>query len=186
LRGLAERVVEIHRGLARAGIAHAFGGAIAYAYHGEPRATRDIDLNVFLPSTDPLPALDALSAIGVTVDRDAARERIRRDSQVRLRWGPVPVDLFFSQLAFHDACQRRVQLVPFGDIEIPILSAEDLTVCKIAFDREKDWLDVREMLAIQGERFDARYVAEWLDELLGPDDRRARRFRDVIACRSTS
>lgn len=179
MRGLAERVLEIHRALDRAGIAHAFGGAIAYAYHGEPRATRDIDLNVFVPSTDPLPALDAVSAVGVTVDRDAAADRIRRDSQVRLRWGPVPVDLFFSQLAFHDVCRRRVQIVPFGGVDIPILSAEDLAVCKIAFDREKDWLDVREMLAIQGERFDLSYVAEWLDRLLGPDDSRTVRFRSL-------
>jgi hypothetical protein len=143
LRGLAERVVEIHRALDQAGIAHAFGGAIAYAYHGEPRATRDIDVNLFVPSTAPMPALDALAGIGVTLDRDAAAELVRRDGQVRL------------------------------------LSAEDLAVCKVAFDREQDWVDLREMLGIRGDAFDAQYVADWLDSLVGADDPRTTRFRNL-------
>ncbi|MBI1843131.1 MAG: hypothetical protein HYR89_00725, partial [Actinobacteria bacterium] len=30
------------------GVPHAFGGALALAYYAEPRATIDIDLNVFV------------------------------------------------------------------------------------------------------------------------------------------
>jgi hypothetical protein len=180
LRGLAERVIDLHRALDRAGIAHAFGGAIAYAYHSEPRATRDIDLNVFLPAHQPTAALDVMATLGITVLPEEDAERVRRDAQVRLRWGPVPVDLFFSALDFHDACQARVQRVPFGGVEIPILAAEDLAVCKVAFDRDKDWIDLGEMIAIQGEGFDGDYAASWLDRLLGADDRRTLRFRSLL------
>lgn len=179
--GLAERVLAIHRALGQAAIPHAFGGAIACAYHAAPRATRDIDVNVFVPQVDPAGALQVLADVGVTVDIDQDSERVRRDSQVRLRWGPVPIDLFFSALDFHDECRRRAQIVPFGGADIPILSAEDLAVCKVAFDRDKDWVDLREMLAIQGRGFDAAYALGWLGEMLGPDDARTVRFRDLVA-----
>ena len=50
---LVEKIVEVHRGLTRVGIDHAFGGALALAYYtDEPRATADIDLNVALPASD--------------------------------------------------------------------------------------------------------------------------------------
>jgi hypothetical protein len=97
---------------------------------GSARATRDIDINVFVPQGDASGALRVLGGIGVTVYVDGDTERVNRDSQVRLRWGPVPIDLFFSALDFHDECRRRTRVVPFGDAEIPILSAEDLAVCR--------------------------------------------------------
>jgi hypothetical protein len=44
---LAERIVILHRALEGAGIGHGFGGAVARAYYvQEPRATRDIGVNV--------------------------------------------------------------------------------------------------------------------------------------------
>ena len=136
--GLAERVLAIHRAFVGAAVPHAFGGAIAYAYHAAPRATRDIDINVFVPQGDASGALRVLGDIGVTVDVDGDAERVNRDAQVRLRWGPVPIDLFFSALDFHDECRRRTRVVPFGDTEIPILSAEDLAVCLTGRYREEN------------------------------------------------
>ncbi len=44
---LAKRVLAIDHALSS--IPHAFGGALALAYYAEPRATIDIDLNVFVP-----------------------------------------------------------------------------------------------------------------------------------------
>ncbi len=50
---LPERLVALHRALARRRIPHAFGGAIALAYWTlDPRATSDIDVNVFIPAAD--------------------------------------------------------------------------------------------------------------------------------------
>ena len=43
---LVAKVIEVDRSLDAAGIAHAFGGAIALAYCAKPRGTKDIDINV--------------------------------------------------------------------------------------------------------------------------------------------
>ncbi len=46
---LARRLIEIDDALSGAGLAHAFGGAIALAFcTEEPRGTRDLDVNVFV------------------------------------------------------------------------------------------------------------------------------------------
>jgi hypothetical protein len=50
---LVERIVVISESLDRSGIDWALGGALALAYATEePRATRDVDVNVFVPSSE--------------------------------------------------------------------------------------------------------------------------------------
>ncbi len=169
----AERVVLIEEALSEAAIPHAFGGALAYAYYGEPRATDDIDVNVFLGVEDRQAVLTALATLGVDVAVNDAH--LERDGQCRLAWGPVPVDLFFAYDPVHDAMRSVVRRVPFGDAVLPILSPEHLMVCKVVFDRDKDWIDIDQML-IGVSDLDHAEVDLWLDRLVGPDDQRRPRL----------
>lgn len=80
---LLERTVRIHEALERAGFAHAIGGALALGYHvEEPRATRDIDLNVSADPACPQLLFDALppSILWTGVDVDARCAMARYDS----------------------------------------------------------------------------------------------------------
>jgi hypothetical protein len=91
------------------------------------------------------------------------------------------VDLFFSYDALHDRCLERTRTVPFGeDASIPILSAEDLAIFKVIFDRPKDWSDLAEMLFAQGPDFDAAYALDWLRRILAADDARLARFDELV------
>ena len=65
---LPEKIVALHERLRGAGIAHAFGGALALAYYAEPRATDDIDVNLFLEPGAVASVLDALTPLGVSDD----------------------------------------------------------------------------------------------------------------------
>jgi len=175
---LVERILAIDAALDDAGIPHAFGGALALAYAvADPRGTRDIDVNLFVPEGEAGRALEALpSAVEVEVGDIA---RAERDGQVRVHWGEYPVDLFFDVHRFHQLASRRVRRVPLAGRRIPVLDATDLTVFKVLFDRTKDWADLEAMLEVSS--FDADEVARWLDELVGPDDQRTVRFRALIA-----
>ena len=114
---LPEKVIAIHERLAEARVPHAIGGALALAYYAEPRATIDVDINVFV-STDRWPDVrDALAPLGIDVDLDIAA--LERDGQARLWWDRNPVDLFFSYDPFHDEMKRRARRVPFGWTEDP-------------------------------------------------------------------
>jgi hypothetical protein len=177
---LAERVVALDRALAA--IPHAFGGALALAYYAEPRATIDIDLNVFA-GVDEFPVVaDALAQLGAgTHDREVG-ELIRRDGQARVMWDRVPVDLFFAYDAFHDAAAARRRTVPFADTEIPILGVEHLVVCKAIFDRPRDWVDIDAIVA--ADTFvDVAEVQRWVGRLATDDDPRYNRIAAVLASR---
>ena len=173
---LPERVVAVDRALA--GVPHAFGGALALAYWAEPRATIDIDVNVFVPSDRRDEVLGPLAALGV--DTGEAPAAIARDGQARVWWDGTPIDLFFSYDAFHDAADRAAVEVPFADTTIRVLSAEHLAVCKAVFDRPKDWVDIEAMVQL-GTRLDVAEVLRWVGRVAGDTDPRYDRVAALLA-----
>ena len=178
---LPEKVTLIHRALDGAKIPHAIGGALALAYYAEPRATIDVDINVFVP-TDHWPEVcEALVPLGIDVEVDV--DDLKRDGQVRLWWDRNPVDLFFSYDPFHDAMQRSSRKVPFNQETIPILSPEHLAVCKAMFDRPKDWLDIEQIL-VATDPLDVREIEHWLERMVGRDNPRIEKLTAVKAALS--
>ena len=88
-----------------AGVPHAFGGAIALAYcTEEPRGTRDVDINAFVPADQPEPVLAALPS-GGRVPASTPRT-LAADGQVRLWWDDTPVDLFLDYAPLHAEAAR--------------------------------------------------------------------------------
>lgn len=175
---LPDRLVAIDRALAEAGFEHAFGGAIALAYWTlDPRGTSDIDVNVFVPAARCEGALAALPGEIAWSESDVAA--IKRDGQVRLWWGEIPVDLFFDYVELHAAAARNRRTVPFEGVEIPILGPVELATFKAMFDRTRDWADIEAML--EAETLDVEAVRANLTALVGPDDARAARLADAVA-----
>lgn len=178
---LADKVVLIESALRAARIPHAFGGAIALAYYATPRATIDIDVNVFVDASRADGVLVALERLGASPPTENEWVRLRRDGQARIRWGRTPIDLFFSYDAFHDACMERRRAYPFGRGEtIHVLSAEDLVVFKAVFDRAKDWRDIAEVVFATGGELDSAWIMHWLERLVGPADERFRRASEAL------
>jgi hypothetical protein len=175
-RSLVEKVVELAGALRRARIPHGFGGALAFAYYGEPRSTVDIDLNLFVGTARYERVMETLGPLGVARARNA--DALVRDGQARLWWGRTPLDLFFSYDPLHDAMRRRVRTVPFSDTTIPILGPEHLLTTKVVFDRAKDWIDIEQML-VAVPALDLEEAHGWLERLLGPDDQRVRHLHDL-------
>jgi hypothetical protein len=172
---LAQRVLAIDNALRD--VPHAFGGALALAYYAEPRATIDIDVNLFVPVERFREVLSPLGRLGVEVDDPSVLEILQRDGQVRVMWGPTPVDLFFSYDEFHEAAGRARRLVPFAGATVPVLAGEHLIVCKVVFNRPKDWIDIEAMLQLVG-GLDAAEVLRWVERVVGDEDPR---FERIVA-----
>ena len=175
---LPEKVTLLHHALDGARIPHAIGGALALAYYAEPRATIDVDINVFVP-TDRWPEIcEALAPLGINVKVEV--ENLNRDGQVRIWWDRNPIDLFFSYDPFHDAMQLATRKVPFNEETIPILSPEHLAVCKAMFDRPKDWLDIEQIL-VATEPLDLKEIEGWLERMVGRENPRFEKLAEVKA-----
>jgi hypothetical protein len=174
---LPEKIVSIHERLDSEDLPHAFGGALALAYYAEPRATDDIDLNVFVAPTAIDAVEQALAPLGVRSEVDHVA--VERDGQCRLWWGRTPLDLFFAYDAIHQAMRDATRLLPFGDDRLPILGPEHLLVCKAVFDRPKDWLDIEQILVCV-EDLNTEEIRGWLGRIVGADDPRSERLEGML------
>lgn len=176
---LPDKVIAIHEALQTAKIPHALGGALALAYYATPRATIDIDLNVFVPAKRWREVIDALTPLGVaTADLDSTA--LERDGQCRLWWEDNAVDLFFSYDPLHEEMRREVRRVPFGGTTVQILAPEHLAVCKAMFDRRKDWLDIEQML-IAADGLEVAEIERWIERMVGKGDPRLQHLAELKA-----
>lgn len=174
MTSLVEKIVATADAFTAADIPYAFGGALALAYCTEdPRGTRDIDVNAFVPAADAARVLAALPA-GVRVLPGTA-DVVAADGQVRLWWDDTPVDLFLDYAPLHAQAARGCRVVPFAGRQVNVLGPVELVLFKALFDRPKDWVDITAVVDA-GAVADPRCVRRGLVGLVGPDDPRVGRW----------
>lgn len=177
-----ELIFATHKAFTDAGIDHAFGGALALMHYvGEPRTTWDIDINVSVQKEDADVVVQALAGIV-----DASEEQIallKRDGQVRFMAGRYPIDVFLAVHEFHEEMRLMSSLRPFGNTELPYISATHLVVLKAMFNRSKDWVDIEAML-VHGS-VDIPRAIGWIVTLLGDDSDALTRIRALSLIKET-
>ena len=82
-------------------------------------------------------------------------------------------------MPLHDEMATRARTVEFGPVQIPILSPEDLIICKAVFGRPKDWVDIESMIG-WGTEVDRSVVALWIDEILGTSSPTLARLEELL------
>ena len=144
---LPDALVAVHRCLAEAHVRHAFGGALALAYYSEPRATADIDVNVFVPCDRIDEVIDALRPLGFEPLAKSGPRLPIAGVRVCNDEG-IPVDLFCSTDDTYIGVAERVRTHPFGpgQIPLPFLGREDLVAFKLSFGRPRDWNDLADLV----------------------------------------
>jgi len=169
-----ELIFATHKALDDAGLDHAFGGALALMHYvAEPRTTWDVDVNISVSRENADVVVAALSGIV-----QASKEQVaflKQDGQVRLLVGRYPLDIFLAEHEFHDEMRMMSSMRPFGDRELPYISATHLTVLKAMFNRSKDWVDIESML--RHGSVDVQRAIGWLVTLQGPDEEAPARIR---------
>jgi hypothetical protein len=174
---LAQRLLAVHKGLTRAQLGHAFGGAIALAYcTEEPRGTRDLDVNIFSNPRDAAKVLEGLPD-EITIRRGDV-ETAEREGQVRVWWEDTPIDVFMNVHELHERFAGEIRWVSFEGQTIPVLGCTALILFKALFNRTKDWADIEEM--IEAKAGDLSRAIGWLSGLLGPEDQAVKRLQAFV------
>lgn len=160
---------------------YAIGGALAYGVWALPRATKDVDLNIFLAPDALDPAFDVLIEAGVAFDRAEARRRAE-DEGMFIGWvGACRIDVFTPSIPFSWEALRTRVFVEAGPSSAWFLSAEALSFFKLMFFRGKDVVDLERLITSQGKKLDAAYVRRWLVETMGPEDDRVKKWDELCA-----
>jgi predicted nucleotidyltransferase len=149
----------------------AVGGALANNFWGVVRTTYDIDCLIALPAVKYQMLADQLAASGcfarddggefvpVTVPR--LRKQVQQHSVIECFQHDVRIELFVPIVPLQEEILRRAVMLPLGNREVPITTAEDLILLKLAFHRAKDVQDVRGILWVQRGRLDLDYLRHW-------------------------
>ncbi len=173
--------LKLAEALEAAGIPYAIGGALAYGVWALPRATKDVDLNLFvLPEKLP-GALNVLVKTGVVLNREEALREAAEEG-LFIGWvGACRIDAFTPSIPFSwEALKTRVS-IGVGGRSAWFLSAEALSFFKMMFFRGKDIVDLERLVSGMGKALDAAYVRRWLVETMGEDDERVRKWDALCA-----
>jgi len=168
--------------LERHGLRYAIGGAIALGFYSAPRATLDVDINVFVPPRGRFDeALAALRDGGFRTEDSAAalRAQAEVEGQFRGKVAEFRVDVFVPAIAYYGRLEERRRQVPLLGRPIWVLGPEDLAVLKLMFFRRKDLADVEGLLRELGPALDRAYIRRTLVELVGAEDVRLKVFDEI-------
>ncbi len=126
-------------------VRYLIAGAHAVAFHGNPRATKDLDLYLDPESENATRALAALRAFFGGADTGYAVADLTDPTMViQLGVAPVRIDLLTSLdgiPSFAAAWERRADSA-YGPVPAHYLSLEDLLAAKQAADRPQDRADI--------------------------------------------
>ncbi len=164
----------------RANIPYAIGGALAYGMYSVPRATLDVDMNVFVEPDDLAGVLAVVREMGVAVDDVAARRDAEKEGLFVVWAGIVRIDFFTPSIPFSwEALKTRCRLT-FRGRDAWFLSAEALAVFKLLFFRGKDVSDLERLVGTAGRTLDHAYVRRSVVDMLGPDDARVHTWDELV------
>lgn len=121
-------------------------GGYALAAHGFPRNTKDLDIWIEAERGNAQRLLTALSEFGFGSLDLTEDDFVDPGCVVQLGYPPIRIDLLTSVdgVTFAEARERCVML-RIGDVDVPVISREDLVTNKRASGRLQDLADVERL-----------------------------------------
>ena len=154
-----------------AGIPYMVCGSLGSSFHGEPRATMDVDV-VIDPQPDQLDRfLDSLGS-GIYASRPAAKEAIANRSMFNVidnetGWKADPIirkKRPFSETEFARRCSVEVE-----DLALSMATPEDVILSKLEWsaraESERPYRDALGVARTQGGSLDRAYLENWASAL---------------------
>jgi len=173
----AQVLRQVSEAFERLGIRYLVCGSVASSVHGTPRSTLDIDLLADIRDEHIAGIVWELGQ-DFFIDAEGLEESIRRRRSFNLLHveGGYKVDVFpAAASAYHRKELDRAVAEPYPgageDFAVPVATPEDTILSKLVWFRqggevsERQWNDVRGVVAVCGSRLDREYLREWGDAL---------------------
>ncbi len=160
-----EALVTLARMLDELEIPYMVIGGHANALWGEPRATLDIDITIWLSEARITELVEHLTpSFSARVKNPESFVKETRVLPVQTPEG-LGADLIFGLLPFEERAIQRARPVAVGGQEVRFCTAEDLVLLKIVSTRERDHADIRGVVRHQGSDLDLDYLEIRIEEL---------------------
>jgi hypothetical protein len=171
---LRDAAIQLCAALESLDISYALGGSFASSIHGIARSTQDLDIVAAITLAQG-EQLAALLKGSFYADAGQIREAIlqcRSFNVIHLATA-FKLDIFPANshpLGAQEIKRRQLTSTSIlgGDpVVFPVITAEDIVLAKLRCYKdggsasERQWNDIRNILQIQGNRLDRRYLHEW-------------------------
>lgn len=177
----AEGARRLARELDARGVDYAVGGAVAFGFWGMPRGTLDVDLTLYMSPDDPDAAIGLLRDLGCSVDAVAALTTLVEHGFCTATLVNLRVDVFLPIVDFYAVARGRRRQVDLEGVPVMIWDAETLVIFKLMFFRDKDLVDIAQIMRTQSGRLDSGWITTRLVDLFGARDPRVARWHELLA-----
>jgi len=162
---LDEAALEVCQFLEQHGIRYGLIGGYALQHWGEPRATRDIDIEIIIDENEKGAVFRMLLSHFAPRIPDAFEFAQRHRVLLISASNGTPVDISLAPPGYGELVAQRcqkVQLLP-NQPPVSVVSAEDLIIHKCIANRAIDSQDIRSVLIRQGKQLDIDYIRQCLE-----------------------
>lgn len=159
-------------------------GGVAVIAHGVPRLTVDIDATVWSEDVELERLLAALARQRIEPRIRDALDFARQRQVLLLEHQPsgTPLEITLASLPFEREALARAASVRVADVEVPVVSPEDLVVYKAVAWRDRDRSDLEELLALHGSAMNLERVRRLVEEFAEvlEDPGRVAEFEELV------
>jgi Nucleotidyl transferase AbiEii toxin, Type IV TA system len=148
-------------------------GGIALSFWKHPRFTQDVDLLVEVEDADVAKIVNSLTVAEIRPKRQPPLLTLGPHRLVQFLYEPpgsffcLQIDLLLAQSKYQKLClQRRIPArLPGANLEIAVLSCEDLILHKLMAGRVIDRVDVAFLIRANQSSLDIQYLLSWSNSL---------------------
>ncbi len=141
-------------------------GGVANSIYGYPRQTFDIDVKVAIEEESLSAFIHHLALCGELVAEDPL-EFVQKTNVIPVDVDGVRIDLILAKLSYEQTAIIRSQKTVVYGVRAKVSTAEDLIIQKCISTREKDWLDIIEIIKMQRKNLDWSYLLKHVKDLSG-------------------
>jgi hypothetical protein len=146
---------------------YAFIGGLANLRWGQPRTTEDIDSTLLTSFVGEENVIDTILAKFPARISDAKKFAKAHRVLLLTTSNGVGADVSLGGIPFEEQLVNRATLFEYSNgFTLRTCSAEDLVILKAFAARDKDWLDIRQILAKQTGCLDLEYIRRHLQPLV--------------------
>jgi hypothetical protein len=140
-------------------------GGLASSVLGEPRTTADVDMLLFTkPETFP-GFLNQAKQCGFKFDKNTVLKTAKEKLCFQMKYGTVTVDCLLAETLFeHEALFRKIK-IKIGNFNVFFPSPEDFILMKLLVGRDKDILDIKNVILRHKNKLDHTYLITWAEKL---------------------
>ena len=122
-----------------------------------------------------------LDAVGCVVDPERARGTLAEHGFCSATLAGLRVDVFLPIVDFYTVARGRRRRVDLSGVPLMIWDAETLVIFKLMFFRDKDLVDIAQILRTQAGRLDSDWITTRLVDLFGRRDPRVSRWHELLS-----